>query len=83
MKAPCGEHLDMAQQERALVEALAAQPAGDLVVALARVARAARGHHVQQGVAATARDRQHAVLLQRRSCLAAVGAAAPRLLLMF
>src|SRR5699024_10149239 len=66
-------------EERALVEALAAHPPGDLVVALARVARAARGHDVLGGVAPAAGDGKDAVLLERDPVRAAVRAALPRL----
>ncbi len=62
----------------ALVELLAPQPARHLVVVLARVARAASRHDVVEGVAAAARDRQHAVALQRAISGAAVGTARPR-----
>ena len=60
-----GADLGVPHEERALVEALAAQPRGDLVVALARVARAAGRRDVVERVAPTAGDRQHAVPLQR------------------
>src|SRR4051794_13544762 len=72
-----GADLEVTQQERALVESLPPEPTGDLVVALARVARAAGRHDVGEGVATTAGQRQHAVALQRLLRLAAIGAAAP------
>ena len=76
---PRGQHLDVTEQEGPLVQTLATQPPRHLVVALARVARAARRHDVLERVPAAARDRQHAVLLERAHCRAAVGARAPRL----
>src|SRR5688572_18813882 len=45
-----GPDLDVAHQEGALVEPLAPQPAGDLVVALAGVAGPAGGRDVVEGV---------------------------------
>src|SRR5690606_17764056 len=71
------EDLRVAHEEGALVEALAAQPSGDLAVVLARVARGARGDDVLEGVAPAARDGQHAVLLEGTLGRAAVGARAP------
>ena len=59
-----GTYLGVTKQERSLVEPLAPQPPGDLVVALARVAGAARRGDVPERVAAAARDRLHAVALQ-------------------
>ena len=69
----------VAEQEGRLVEALAAHPAGDLVVALAGVARATRRDDVVEGVATAPREREHAVALERAIGRAAVGATAPRL----
>jgi hypothetical protein len=65
------------EQEVALVESLAAQPARDLAVVLACVARATGRDHVRQGVAATAGDRKDTVLLQSGGGQAAICAAAP------
>ena len=65
-------------QERPLVQPLAPEPAGDLVVALAGVAGPARRRDVVERVAPAPGDRQHAVALQRPVGRAAVGAAAPR-----
>ena len=73
-----GADLEMAQQERPLVEPPSTQPAGDLVVALAGVARTARRHHVVERVAAPTGDRQHAVALQWTVGRAAVRAPTPR-----
>jgi hypothetical protein len=69
--------VDVALEEGALVEALATEPGGDLVVALAGVARAAGGDDVVERVATAPRQGQHAVLLQRLAGDAAVGAPAP------
>src|SRR5215207_8364786 len=78
---PLGEDrpdLDVPRQERALVQPLAPQPAGHLVVALAGVAGAAGRGDVVEGVAPAPGDGQHAVALQRRAGRAAVRAATPR-----
>src|SRR3954452_8867785 len=75
-----GADLGVTQEERPLVEALAPQPAGDLVVALAGVARAARRGDVRQRVTTAARQREHAVPLERPVGGPAVRAAAPLLL---
>ncbi|EAR23784.1 hypothetical protein A20C1_12440 [marine actinobacterium PHSC20C1] len=52
------------REEGALVESFAAHPRGHFAVAFARIAGAAGGHNVADGVAAAARDRLNAVLLQ-------------------
>ena len=54
---------EVAEQEGALVEPFAPQPAGDFVVALAGVAGPARGRDVVEGVAPTAGQRLDAVTL--------------------
>ncbi len=58
-----GTDLHVPQQERPLIETLAAQPRGDLVVALAGVARPAGWDDVGEGVPPTAGDGQDAVAL--------------------
>src|SRR3546814_15550937 len=75
-----GADLVMAQEEGALVELLATEPAGDLVVALAGVARPAGRCDVVERVAPAAREGEHAVALQGSGRGAAVGAAAPGVL---
>ena len=77
LRFECGNDLKVAQQERPLVESPAAQPAGDLVVALAGVARSASRHHIVEGVAAPAGDRQHTVALQTTLGRPAVRAPTP------
>ena len=72
------EERAVSKQEGALVEPFSAEPARDLVVGLARVARPARGHDVLDRVPPAARERQDAVVLKRACRRAAVGAAAPR-----
>jgi hypothetical protein len=82
-RKPQGERrvdLQVAQQEGALVEPPAPQPAGDFLVALAGVAGAAGRRDVVERIAAAARDCQHAVALERHADRAAVGAATPSLL---
>ena len=69
--------LGIPHQEVALVESLSAQPASDLVVALARVARSTSGHNVVHRVSTSARDRHDTVALQRAVGRAAVGATVP------
>ena len=69
--------LKMAEQEHPLVESPSAQPAGDLVVALAGVARSAGRHHVVERVAAPAGDREHTVALQATVGRVAVRTATP------
>jgi hypothetical protein len=66
------------QQEPRLVEPAPSHPRRHLVIALAGVARPAGGHHVLEGVATTARDRQHAVLLECGPVGATVRAGCPR-----
>src|SRR5688572_29932675 len=70
--------LGVTGQERLLVKPAPAHPRGDLVVALARVARATRRRDVVQRVAAAAREREDAVALERRLSRTAVGAPTPR-----
>ena len=70
--------LEVTQQEAPLVEPPSAQPAGDLVVALARVARAAGRHDVVERVTAPAGDCQYAVALQRTVARCAIRAPTPR-----
>ena len=70
--------LQVAQQEGPLVKTPSAQPAGDFVVALAGVARAAGRHDVVERVTAATGDRKHAVALQRTVVRAAVRAPTPR-----
>ena len=72
-----GVDLQVAQQERALVEPFSPQPAGHLVVALAGVAGAAGRHDVVERVAPATGERQYAVALQRLVGRAAVCAATP------
>ena len=60
-----GTYLGVTKQERALVEPFALQPSGDLVVALAGVARATSRYHVPERVTTAARDGQNAVALKR------------------
>ena|GEM_PF-1611994 len=67
-------------QEHLLVELLAPQPAGDLVVALARAARPTDRYDVVTGRATATRQRQNAVLLQREASGTAVGATTPEFL---
>ena len=64
---------EVAEQEGALVEPFAPQPAGDFVVALAGVAGPARGRDVVEGVAPTAGQRLDTVTLQRRRCIRNLG----------
>src|SRR5215207_2717388 len=68
----------MAQQERALIELLPAEPARHFVVALAGIAGTTSRHDVVERVAPAARDREHAVALEWPAGRAAVRAAAPR-----
>src|SRR3546814_4521732 len=68
-----GADLVMAQEEGALVELLATEPAGDLVVALAGVARPAGRCDVVERVAPAAGESEHAVALQGSGGGAAVG----------
>ena len=57
-----GVDLGVTQQEGALVEPpLPSQPTGDFVVALARVAGAARRHDVRERVSPSTREGEHAV----------------------
>ena len=53
----------MTQQERALIEFLASEPASDFAVVFARVAGRARGNHVLECVAAATRHWSDAVTL--------------------
>jgi hypothetical protein len=73
-------NLEIAQQEGAFIQTLPPQPAGDFVVALAGIARAAGRHDVLERVASAARERQHAVALQWLASCSAVRTATPRLL---
>ena len=68
----------MADQERALVQALASHPGRDFVVALAGVARSASRRDIVECVTSPARDGKHAVALHRSLGRAAVRAATPR-----
>lgn len=77
-KLELGSNLYLAHQERSLIEPLPTKPASHFAVALARVARRARRHHVVQRVPATARNRQDAVTLKAVAGGAAVGASAPQ-----
>src|SRR3546814_13618770 len=70
----------MAQEEGARGELLATEPAGDLVVALAGVARPAGRCDVVERVAPAAGESEHAVALQGSGGGAAAGAAAPGVL---
>src|SRR6478752_4051783 len=72
-----GVDLSVPQQKLTFVQLLATHPARHLGVALAGVAGAAAGHDVGHLIAPSARDRQHAVFLQRLLGRAAVGASAP------
>ncbi len=72
----CCLDLDVTQQEGALVEPLAPQPAGDLVVAFAGVAGAAGRGDVVEGVPPAARQCLYAVALQRLVGRTAIRAAA-------
>lgn len=78
--AGCQHLVDLVlpQQKSSFVQLLASHPAGHLGIALAGVARAAAGYDVGDHVAPSARDRQHAILLQGSLGCAAVGASAPR-----
>jgi hypothetical protein len=69
--------LKVALEEGTFVKALAPQPAGDFVVALAGVAGATRWSNISERVAAPARKGQYAVSLQRPVGRAAVRASAP------
>jgi len=64
-------------QKGSLIEPLPPKPAGDFVVALARVAGAARGDDVVERVATASRNSEDAVALQWLVGLAAVRAACP------
>ena len=72
-----GTDLELAQEERSLVESASTQPSSDFVAALARVAGTAGRHHVVERVPAATGDRQHAVALHRHVGHPAVGATAP------
>ena len=71
---------EVTEEERPLVEPLAAQPPRDLVVRLAGVARAARRHDVVERVAPAARQRLDAVALHEAIRGSAIGATAPGIL---
>jgi hypothetical protein len=60
-----GTDLGVTKQERALIELFSPEPGGDLVVALAGVARPTSRHHVPKRVTTAAGDRQNAVALKR------------------
>ena len=75
-----GVDLEVAQEEGALVETLSPEPTSDLVVALARVAGAARRRDVVERVSTAAGQRQNAVALERLVGRTAVRASAPRVL---
>jgi len=72
--------LGVAEEELALVEALAAEPGGDFFVALAGIAGGAGGDNVIESVAAAAGNGEDAIALERFVGNTAVGAAGPRLL---
>ena len=65
------------REEGALVEAFAAHPRRHFAVAFARVAGAAGGDDVADGVAAAARDGLNAIFLKRSVGGGAIRAAAP------
>src|SRR5215207_3708969 len=79
LELQCERRVDLkvAQQEGPFVESLAPQPAGDFGVALTGVAGPADGHDVAERVPPAARERQHAVSLQRSIGGTAVGAPTP------
>src|SRR5205823_9566615 len=80
-RKPRGEvrlDLNVAQQKGPLVQALAAEPAGDFAVALAGVAGTAGRGDVGQRVSPAPGQRQHTVPLQWGAGRTAVGAATPR-----
>src|SRR5262245_50416396 len=72
-----GADLEVAQEERPLVEPPSPHPAGDLVVALARVAGAAGRHDVVERVSATTGHSEYAIALHRAVGCAAVRAPTP------
>ena len=69
--------LEVVQQKGSLIEPLPPKPAGDFVVALARVAGATNGYDVFERVSTASRNGEDAVALQWLFGLAAVGAACP------
>jgi len=70
-------HVHVLREEGAFVETFAAHPRGHFAVTFAGVAGAAGGHDITDGVAATARDRLDAILLQRGFGRGAIRAATP------
>lgn len=72
--------LEIPQQKGAFIQALSPQPAGDLFIAFAGIARAACGNDVIQSVASPTRQSPYAIALQWLVNCSAVRTAAPRLL---
>lgn len=72
--------MGVAEEEGAFVATGAAEPGGDLFVALAGVAGGAGGDDVFESVATAAGDGENTVALEGLAGGTAVGAAAPRLL---
>lgn len=68
---------DPAPQEKRFVQSPTTHPRGDLTVALARIAGATGRNDILDRVAAATRDRQYAVLLERRVDGSAVGTRLP------
>jgi hypothetical protein len=68
----------VALQELSLIHPLPPKPAGDLGIALARIARATGRHHVVERVPPTTRYGEDAVTLKRAACDAAVSTSSPR-----
>jgi hypothetical protein len=75
-----GADLGVAEEEGGFWQAFAAEPGGDLFVALAGIAGGAGGDDVVEGIAAAAGEGKDAVALEGDAGGAAVGAAAPGLL---
>lgn len=75
-----GADLGVAEKEGGFWQAFAAEPGGDLFVALAGIAGGAGGDDVVEGIAAAAGEGKNAVALEGDAGGAAVGAAAPGLL---
>jgi hypothetical protein len=75
-----GADLGVAEEEGGFRQAFAAEPGGDLFVALAGIARGAGGDDVVEGVAAASGEGEDAVALKGEAGGATVGAAAPGLL---
>lgn len=68
---------DPAPQEQRFIQSTTTHPRGDLAVALARIAGATGRNDILDRVAAATRDRQYAVLLERRVDGSAVGTRLP------